>query len=92
MQYKFSSLAQLLSSLVREALGLLSNNRQSCLSAVRVSCAKYSSRDTMPCNLIPVHGLLELQPKFIATGVADVPFIFLYVTQSETQSCAYMVH
>lgn len=34
----------------------------------------------MPCNLIPVHSLLELQPKFTATGVADVPSIFLYVT------------
>ncbi|KAK0608450.1 hypothetical protein LWI29_030725 [Acer saccharum] len=34
----------------------------------------------MSCNLIPLHGLLGLQSNVTASGVADVPFIFLYVT------------
>lgn len=32
------------------------------------------------CNLIPVHGLLELHSNLTAFCVDDVPLIFLYVT------------
>lgn len=34
----------------------------------------------MSCNLMPLHGLLGLQSKITASGVADVPCIFWYVT------------
>lgn len=34
----------------------------------------------MSSNLIPLHGLLGLQSKVTASAVADVPFMFLYVT------------
>lgn len=34
----------------------------------------------MSCNLIPLHGLLALQSNLIATLVAEVPFMFLYLT------------
>lgn len=32
-------------------------------------------------NAMPQHGFVGLQAKFIATGVADVPLMFLYVTR-----------
>lgn len=34
----------------------------------------------MSCNVIPVHGLLGLQSNVTASGVADVPCMFLYFT------------
>ncbi|KAH9670463.1 Endonuclease [Citrus sinensis] len=57
--------------LVREALGLLSNIRQSCLSVARVSCTKYSSRDK---------GLPKLE-NLKTDGVQELTYLW----QSETQ-------
>jgi hypothetical protein len=34
----------------------------------------------MSSNLSPLYGLIELQTKFIAICMADVPFMFFYVT------------
>lgn len=34
----------------------------------------------MSSNLIPLHGVVGLQSNVTPSGVADVPFMFLYVT------------
>ena len=42
--------------------------------------ALFGMESLMSCNLIPLHGLLELHSNLIAFCVDDVPLIFLYVT------------
>ena len=43
-------------------------------------------------NVIPVQWLLPLQSSFIATGVADVPFMFAYVTPLIFTPELYMIN